>query len=193
MVRWHRTHCTRRSRWSLGGPRQRTSTSRRSPHGGKWGSPSWPLSAFHPAEERKPKLIQGWSWWKACTVCLDSCCFHFLLGFSFVVVWVGFGGVGERRGSCCPWLSAVSQLQNVLITNCPADLHRTVSSFSNILKPLVARAGWVCQGAEHSGCILLLKQFPSVNVDAVVTGKKQADYQVSNFRCDPMQQFRCLC
>lgn len=59
MVRWHCTHCTRRSRWSLGGPRQRTSTSRRSPHGGKWGSPSWPLSAFQPVEEWKPQADTG--------------------------------------------------------------------------------------------------------------------------------------
>lgn len=169
-VRWHHTHCTRRSRWSPGGPRQRTSTARRSPRDGKWGSPSWPLSAFQPAEEWKPKLIRGWSWWKAgrCIFCLGSYCFHFLLGFSFVVVWVGFGGFEEHRGSCSSCLSVKSELQNVLITNHPAGLHKTVSSFSSIFKPLTARARRVCQAAEHTGCILLLKYFPQVNFTAVV-------------------------
>lgn len=190
VVWWHHTHCTRRSRWSLGGPHQRTSTARRSPRDGRWGSPSWSLSAFQPAEEWKLKLIQGWSRWKTHTFCSDGCCFQFLHRFSFVA-WIGSGGVGEHR--VCPWLSFLSELQNVLTTNHPADLHKTPSSFSSAFKLLITRAGHICQAAERSECILILKHFPQVNIIALVSSRKQADYQISNFRGDPKQQFRCPC
>lgn len=75
------------------------------------------------------------------------------MGFSFAF-WVSFGGIGEHRRAAV--LDFLSQLGNVLVTNCPGDPHKLFSAFSAVLKPLLGRAGWESQGAGPFKCVLLL-------------------------------------